>query len=159
MGYGNDNANDDDVRFSYALALEAARDLHTLAGHVRTHGTDRQGLAPAARTDWAGAERERFDQWMNQERVDTEAVAQGLESTAAAIARSWAQARGQQDRINQARYVRQELDRDGWLENAWEWTWFGKEDDYGAPPEDPPVPRPPAFAPTRAPMYPEFERH
>jgi hypothetical protein len=157
MGYGNDDANAENVPFSYALALEAARDLYALAGHVRARGADRQAHAHAATADWAGPRREMFDQMVLQERHDTAAIAEGLVATADGIARSWARARGRQDRLNQARWVRHELDRDGWLANPREWTWFGKQDDYGPPPEDPPVPRAPRYEPTRAPMYPEFE--
>ena len=62
--------------------------------------------------------------------------------------------RGQQDRINFARYCEDESKNDGWGENAWESV--AGEDDYGAPPENPGVPSAPGFGETREAQYPEF---
>jgi hypothetical protein len=154
MGYGDDKATDEDVAFEYRLALDAARDLYALAGHVRRVGADRQTHAATARNEWTGPLRERFDQRLNQERSDTVTVADALMGTAGALARSWARARGRQDRINTARFVRCGPDPDGALGNTW--TWLGN-DDHGLPPEDPPVPQPPLYEPTRQPIHPEHE--
>ena len=74
MGYGNEQPNDEDVRFDYRLALDAARGLHALAAHVRTHGGERQTAAQTARHDWTGPKREQFDQKMGAEATDTIAV-------------------------------------------------------------------------------------
>jgi hypothetical protein len=158
VGYGNEQPNDEDVHFEYGLALDAARGLHALAAQVRTAGGDRQTAAQTARHDWTGPKRELFDQKLHQEATDTTTVADALAGTARAIAGSWAKARGQQDRINTARWIQAELDKDGALENAWEWTWFGKEDDYGPPPQDPPVPEPPHFSATRCPLHADYEK-
>ena len=53
----------------------------------------------------------------------------GLEDLAHSFATQWARARGQQDRINRARYIAAEIDGDNILENTWE--WFAGENDYG----------------------------
>jgi hypothetical protein len=156
MGYGDDRANDDDVVFDYRLALEAARDLYALAGHVRSIGADRQVHAATARNDWSGPLRERFEQTMSQERTDTTSLAESLVATAGSLARSWAHARGRQDRINTARHVQQTHALDG-TAGALEWAFFGRDGDHGPPPEDPPVPQPPAYAPTRQPIHAEHE--
>jgi hypothetical protein len=155
VGYDNSRASSANVVFEYQLALEAARDLWALAGHVRSTTAQWSGPADLARTDWTGPKREQFDERMSQNGSDTQAVATGLEDTARLLARSWSEARGEQDRINKARYVDAELDDDNWLENGWEWI-FG-ENDFGRPPDNPPPPAPPGFAPTRAPMYPEHQ--
>ena len=71
------------------------------------------------------------------------------------FAAEWADARGEQDRINHARYVQHEKDNDSWAEDGVEWV-VG-EDDYGEPPANPSVPQPPDYEPTREPIHPEFE--
>jgi hypothetical protein len=155
VGYGNEQASDANVAFAYDLALAAARDLWSLAGQLRSHEGERASAAVIARADWQGPKHDQFEQDIGQEGRDVTAVAAGLEDTARSLAENWARARGEQDRINKARYVDHELDDDNFLEDAWEWV--AGEDDYGPPPGNPPTPGPPAFEPTRAPMYPEYE--
>ena len=70
------------------------------------------------------------------------------------FATKWAEARGEQDRINFARWVQAEKDNDGWLENTVD---FFYEEDHGEPPGNPPVPSAPGYWPTRDPIHPEFE--
>jgi hypothetical protein len=156
MGYAGAKASSANVRFAYETALAAARDLWALAGQVREHQSHRATAAQTARRVWVGPKHDQFEDKMRREGTDTTAVAEGLESTAKAIAGSWAAARGQQDRINFARWVDKQIDDDGWLENVGE--WFAGEDDYGPPPENPDAPRPPSFEPTRSPIHPEFEQ-
>jgi uncharacterized protein YukE len=155
MGYGGAKASSTNINFSYELALTAARDLWSLAAESRNHQGRRAASATIARRVWLGPKHDQFEEKLRQENADATAVADGLQNTARAIARSWAEARGQQDRINFARYVDHELDKDGWFENFIE--WFGNEDDYGDPPGNPEPPAPPDFRPTRAPMYAEYE--
>jgi hypothetical protein len=155
MGYEGARANDANVPFEYELALKAARGLWSLAGKLREHQSRRVTAASTARTDWTGPKHDQFEEKVRQEGTDTTAVAGGLEDTARALARSWSQARGQQDRINFARYVDHEIDDDNIAEDFVE--FFAGEDDYGPPPENPPVPAPPDFTPTRAPMHAEYE--
>jgi hypothetical protein len=156
VGYDNNRASEADVVFAYDLALAAARDLWVLADQVRSHMAGWSGPIQTAQAEWTGPKRDQFDGHVTVLRTDTASVAAGLEETARALARNWAAARGEQDRINKARYVDAELDDDNILEDMWE--WFAGENDFGPPPENPPVPGPPAFAVTRAPLYPDYER-
>ena len=155
MGYGNQQASDANVVFAYELALDAARDLYSLAGQVREHQSQRSALKPAAEQDWQGPKHDDFVTRMATEGTDATNVADGLVEMANQLAANWAAARGQQDRINFARYVDHETSDDGVLENIGE--FFAGEDDYGPPPENPPVPSPPSYAATRSPQHPEYE--
>jgi hypothetical protein len=154
VGYGNEKANDANIHFAFDTALAAARDCWALAEEVRTHdaalGSDAGRLA-----SWTGPKRLQFDGKLTAARHDANTVAAGLEDLARGFASQWARARGQQDRINRARWVAAEIDDDNILENAWE--WFAGENDHGPPPEDPPVPVPPRFDATRAPMHPDYQ--
>jgi hypothetical protein len=155
VGYGNERASDQNIPFAFDTALAAARDCWALAGEVRHHdqalGTDAGRLA-----SWTGPKKLQLDEKVGGLHRDAETIAGGLEALAHDFAVMWAQARGQQDRINRARWVEREMDDDNPLENAWE--WFAGEDDYGPAPDDPPVPVPPWFEATRAPMFTEYER-
>jgi hypothetical protein len=155
MGYEDAKASSANVKFAYETALAAARDLWALAKQVRDHQGQRATATTTANRVWEGPKHDLFVEKMGQEGRDATAMAEGIEDTARAIARSWAAARGQQDRINKARWVDKQIDDDGWLENVGE--WFSGEDDYGPPPENPGPPSPPSFQPTRSPMYPELE--
>jgi hypothetical protein len=156
MGYEGATANSANVMFAYGEALQAARDLWALAGELRSHQSRRATVAQTARRVWVGPKHDQFEDKMRREASDTTAVADGLEATARAIGRSWAEARGQQDRINFARWVDKQIDDDGVLENIGE--FFTGEDDYGPPPGNPDPPGPPAFPATRSPVHPEFEQ-
>jgi hypothetical protein len=92
---------------------------------------------------------------MSTEGTDADTIRSALVTLANRFASEWAAARGEQDRINHARYVQHEKDNDSWGENAGE--FFVGEDDYGGPPEDPRVPEAPDYAVTREPIHPEFE--
>ena len=86
--------------------------------------------------------------------TDTERVLADL------FAEKWAEARGEQNRINWARWVQAEKDDDSWIEDGYEWV--AGEDDYGEPPPNPPAPSPPDYSATSAPgqpvvIHPEFE--
>lgn len=155
MGYGDQKASDANVVFAYDLALDAARDLYTLAGQVREHQSQRAGLKPAAEQDWLGPKHDEFVVRLATEGTDATNVADGLVEMANALAANWSKARGQQDRINFARYVDHETSDDGFLENVGE--FFVGEDDYGPPPENPPTPAPPSYGATRSPQHPEYE--
>ena len=148
-------ASGTNVDFAFGLALEAAADLWALAGEVRAKQGDRIDLSSRCIVDWRGPHRDHFDRLMRTEETDADTVADALIALANEIALAWSRARGEQDRINHARWVEHEKSQDSWAEDAGE--FFTGEDDYGAPPEDPPVPTGPDFAPTRAPIHPEFE--
>jgi hypothetical protein len=155
MGYEGARANSANVRFAYGEALQAARDLWTLAGDLRAHQTRRATAATTARREWVGPKHDQFEEKMQREAGDTNAVAEGLHETARALARAWAEARGQQDRINHARWVDKEIDDDNFAEDFVE--FFAGENDYGPPPGNPDPPRPPSFLPTRSAIHPEYE--
>jgi hypothetical protein len=168
MGYANTRAGSANVPFAYDDALAAARDLHALADTIRAAQVERDAAAATATQRWSGPKRLELDEKMTTERADAARIAGGVEETAGQIARAWAQARGEQDRINHARWQdHDEQNRhDGEL-NVVEYAHklgdnlasvFGHGTDYGPPPSDPPVPTPPRYEPTRAPQHAEFER-
>ena len=152
---GGVSANTANVNFAYDQALQAARDLHTLSGVVTAKHEARATEATSCVDGWEGGKRDEFDQKMTTEGTDVETISGALVTLANRFASEWANARGEQDRINFARYVQDERDNDGWGENLGE--FFGGENDLGAPPDNPPVPEPPDYAPTREPIHPEFE--
>ncbi len=153
---GGYSASSENVAFAYDEALQAARDLTSLAGVVRAKQEARATEAGHAVDGWEGGHRDAFDTRMTTEGSDATTVADALAALAGLFATRWSAARGEQDRINFARYVQHEKDDDSWGENAAE--WIVGEDDYGAPPDDPAVPTGPEFAVTREPIHPEFER-
>jgi hypothetical protein len=152
---GGYSASSTNVNFAFALALQAARDLYALSGEVNTKHDSRATEATTATDSWEGGHRSTFDTKMSTEDTDADTVRSALVTLANRFASEWAAARGEQDRINHARYVQHEKDNDSWGENAGE--FFVGEDDYGAPPEDPRVPEAPDYAVTREPIHPEFE--
>src|SRR5687768_12664837 len=107
-----------------------------------------------SKADFKGPHADVSDSKVETYRTSAINMASGLRAFAGQIAQGWAAARGQQDRINFARYCEDESSNDGWGENAWESV--AGEDDYGAPPENPGVPSAPNFAATREPQYSEF---
>jgi len=152
---GGANPNQADIVFPYTLALSAARDLYKLAGDVESKAGSWATEAGKAVDGWAGGHRSTFDHNLTTANTDANSVKAALRSTANKIAEAWAQARGEQDRINFARWVQAQKDDDDWLENSWEWV--AGEDDYGEPPGNPGTPQPPDYAATRQPIHPEYE--
>jgi hypothetical protein len=149
------SANSNNVNFAFDLALETARDLYALSGVVDAKHDARATEAGKATDGWEGGHRTTFDSKVTSADTDAGTVKSALITLADLFASEWAAARGQQDRINHARYVQHEKDSDSWVENGIE--LIVGEDDYGPPPEDPPVPEPPDYAATRSPIHPEFE--
>jgi hypothetical protein len=150
--YGS--ASGADLRFAYEAALEAARELWDLAGESDQASTSVRSAAADACVDFLGPMRDRFDEHTDTSCSRLREIGGDLRDLARRIAADWAAARGQQDRINFARWVEHEEAN----ENLWDKTkeFFGGDRDYGSPPDDPPTPAPPRFGATRAPMYPEF---
>jgi hypothetical protein len=168
VGYGDTRASDRNVPFDYDGALAAARDLWVLAAAVRAHQAERSDAADAARDGWLGSLRDTFDVKAGTEDIDAAHLAAAIEGTAMELARAWARSRGEQDRINDARWRdHDEANRHDGEFVLVEYTHkladgvagiFGNGTDYGPPPDDPPAPGPPNFEPTRPPVRPEFER-
>jgi hypothetical protein len=152
---GGYSASSTNVNFAYATALQAAHDLHKLAGVIFDKHDARAGEAVLAVDGWEGGHRDTFDTKMTTEGTDAETIRGALVTLAGKFASEWAAAWGEQDRINFARYVQKQKDDDSWVEDGAELV-VG-EDDYGEPPADPPVPQAPGYAPTRAPIHPEHE--
>lgn len=95
-----------------------------------------------------------FDDRGRYDRAAGANVAGNLRALAERIASDWAKARGQQDRINKARWVEHQRADDNFLEKGWH--WFAGETDYGPPPANPETPGAPAFGATRGPLYSDF---
>ena len=155
MGYGTESANSTNVVFPFDKAAPAARDLWAMADALVATRNEMNTAATNVVVDWIGPEKDTFDAKVVSYRSSALSVITELRYLAEEIARAWAAARGQQDRINHARYVEHEIADDGAGENFVE--FFAGEDDYGPPPSDPPIPSSPNFAPTRDPIKPEFE--
>ena len=152
--YGTAGASDTNVPFPFDTGLQAARDMWTLADEV---GTARGNLASResdAVVEFTGPKLTEFTGMRDEDASAAAATAAALREMALSFATAWSQARGQQDRINHARYVEAETSDDGVLENVVE--HFGGEDDYGPPPENPAVPSGPGFRATREPIKPEY---
>jgi hypothetical protein len=152
--YGEAAASDANVVFPFDLALPAASDLWELAQSVRSSNTD---LVTAQGTvaSWKGPHRDAFDSKVTTYGSSSSSVASALEALASGIAAAWAAARGQQNRINKARWVEHEKQNEG----ARGWgvvEFFAGEKDYGPPPDNPAVPSAPGFRATGERMYPEY---
>ena len=154
--YGEAGANDVDVAFPISSALGAAAAAYRLADAVAASRTSTNTLDSTHLTDndFKGPHADVSDGKVEAYRTSAGNMASGLRTFATQIAQGWAAARGQQDRINFARYCEDESSNDGWGENAVEFV--AGEDDYGPPPENPAVPSAPSFGATREPQYPSF---
>jgi hypothetical protein len=148
------NANLPNVQYPFDQALPAARDLWTLAGKLRSAQRTRGDKAEHARIDWCGPHHDTFERNLGDEGTDTETTAAALEKLANAIAVSWAQARGEQNRRNLARYAEDEKENQSGWEDVGE--YFAGEDTYDPPP-NPDPPSAPDFEETVAVLHPEFE--
>lgn len=152
--YGEASANDANVVFPMDMALPAARNVWQLADEVEASKGQLSTAQTSAQRDWLGPHREVFDSKCTTYSTSAGNTADAIRALATGLAEAWAAARGQQDRINKARYVEHEISDDGAVENFFE--HFSGEDDYGPPPDNPGVPGGPGFAETRAPMHSEF---
>jgi uncharacterized protein YukE len=151
--YGAASANDANVAFPMSLALSAARDLHGLADDIVQTAEGLRTDAAEAREGWTGPHAETFTAKTDNVCGSAANLATALRHLADELGRSWAAARGQQDRINCARAAAHEVASDGWLENQWERV--AGEDEF-PPPDNPPAPGPPGYRRTRDPQYSAF---
>jgi hypothetical protein len=151
--YGEGAANDANVVFPFDLALPAARDIWKMAEAVRQSSTDIRDENDAD-TYWKGPHHDTTNTKVSTYEGSASSVAAALEGLANGIAAAWAAARGQQNRINKARYVQNEEENESAVNKFFD---NFNEDDYGPPPDDPDTPGPPGFAePGGARMYGEF---
>jgi len=153
--YGTGGASSANVAFPLELGLSAARDLWTMADEVVSASSGIGTKASEAVVDWTGPKQAVFLDRRVADSSSATAVAGSLRELARAFATAWSQARGEQDRINHARWVEAEKADDNIFEKGWQWA-FG-ETDYGPPPENPPVPSAPRFEATRDPIHPEHQ--
>ena len=156
--YGEAGANDVDVAFPISSALRVAAAAYRLADAVSSSRATLNTLDSThlSDVDFKGPHADVSEGKVEAYRTSATNMATGLRAFAGQIAEGWAAARGQQDRINFARYCEDESSNDGWGENAWESV--AGEDDYGPPPENPAVPSAPGFSATREPQYPGSAR-
>ena len=152
--YGTAGASSANVPFPFELGLQTARDLWELAGEVDSAKGKLDAKETATIVDWLGPKLHTFQRMRNEDDTAATSTANGLRTLARTFATAWSQARGQQDRINFARYCQHEHDNRSTLDKVGD--FFTGEDDYGDPPEDPPVPAAPGFRATRDPIHPEF---
>src|SRR6266545_5829596 len=101
---GGYSASSHDVDFPYGTALQAARDLYKLSGEVKEKHRQRVTEKDKAVDSWVGGHRDTFNTKMGHEDTDVTSVSEGLVTLTTNIAKAWAQAWGEQDRINFARY-------------------------------------------------------
>jgi hypothetical protein len=160
---GEPSASDANVRFAFGLALQAANDLWQLANTIDAKQGSWSEGATSALKEWRGPHADHFTRNKAASESDADTVVGGLRATANLLASKWAQARGEQDRINFARWVEAQQrahEEDSWFgESIFDAVGdFFHKKDYGRPPADPPVPTAgDGFAPTRSPIHPEYE--
>lgn len=152
--YGTAGASDANVPFPFDTGLQAARDLWTLADEVETARGNLTSMESEAVVEFTGPKRTQFGGMRDEDGGAAVTTAAALREMAGSFATAWSQARGQQDRINHARYVEAETSDDSTLENLGE--FFVGENDYGPPPENPAVPSGPGFRATREPIKPNY---
>ena len=150
--YGEGAANDANVDFPFDLALPAARDIWKMADAVATSREEIETLQ-SNETYWKGPHRDTMDAKVTTYGRSSRSVEAALRALAEGLAKSWATARGQQNRINKARYVQNEEENESAVNKFFD---NFNEDDYGPQPDNPPPPGAPGFGPTGERMYPEF---
>ncbi|MGH9209957.1 MAG: hypothetical protein ACRD2C_04675 [Acidimicrobiales bacterium] len=158
---GDPRASAANIDFEYDLALSAARDLSSLASVVNDKSYAWQteagkALNVAGDTPWEGGKSDHFNSNLSTATTDGETISSHLGHLATTFAEQWARARGEQDRINHARWAQAQRDDDGWFENNV--TELVYDEDTGPPPEDPDPPSASNnWEPTREPIHPEYE--
>lgn len=154
MSYGAATANSANVVYPFAASLPAARAANSLADDLQASKTSLDTDADNVVAEWIGPNRATFVAKHEALQTSIDNLDATLRYLGGEVGRSWAAARGQQDRINFARYVEQDISEDGALENFGE--FFAGETDYGPPPGDPSAPTADMFFETSQPMHASF---
>jgi hypothetical protein len=152
--YGEGAADDANVPFPYELSKSGAAAIWRLAdavGAARSSMIDGHG---AATVDWEGPEKADFDAKVSSFVESCNSCEAALRHLADGIGAAWAAARGQQDRINTARWFQHEEQNQSILEDIGD---FFSQDKAPDPPRNPSAATAPDFSPTREPVHPEFE--
>lgn len=150
--YGIAAASDANLNYPFDQALAAAKALEELVGELNSSKTRRATQESHAKVDWLGPSKSDFRALVSAANDKSDSASGTLTSLAEAIAKQWAQARGQQDRINHARWALEQKDNESGIRHSGFGNWLLGEADYGPPPENPPVPSSP-FRPTRDPIH------
>lgn len=142
--YGAAHAGSPNLQYGYHEALELCRRLWALADRLEAtiHGI--AGAHGDATVDFLGPVRRSFDAVVQAEIDRMATAAAHARNTAMLLAAQWSQARGQQNRINFARWVEAQKADDNWFERNI-WQKVAGETDYGPPPGNPAVPGPGCF--------------
>lgn len=144
--------SDADIPFPFDLAGPAAAGLWSLAQDVEAAKQALLTAQETASTDWLGPHKRTFDTKCSSFVTSADNVKAALEGLATGLAAAWAAARGQQDRICQARaFAYRESQESGW--NKFGDSLFGDEE--ANQPGNPDTPGPDGFGPTRDPMHDE----
>ena len=149
---GEASPSDADIPFPFDLAGPAAAGLWSLAKDVEAA---KQALLTAqdeAVVDWRGPHKRTFDAKCSALVTSANNVKGALEDLATGLAAAWAAARGQQDRICQARAFAHRESQESGL-NKFGDSLFGDEE--ANQPDNPGTPGPDGFGPTRCPMHDE----
>jgi hypothetical protein len=157
--------NTPDLRFPFDLALEAARSLWKLADRIDGFGAEGSTAAREALVQWRGPLRGDFEARRENFANSAATVAGNMRDTATEIAKQWSLARGQQNRINFARYVAARVEEDRRRDQGFQindiWDnplterWKGARD-YGSPPSNPDAPSGPGFMTGSCRVHPDY---
>ena len=153
--YGTADASAPNLNYPFDQALTTAKALVKLADQLQTSRSTRATQESHAKVDWLGPSRRDFVSLtgaVDSTSISTEGTLSDLSTQ---IATQWAQARGQQDRINHARWALEQKSHESGIRHSAVGNWLLGEKDYGAPPENPATPVGPSFRPTRDPIHPE----
>lgn len=152
--YGQANADSPNLRFAFGAALQAARELWALGEELESASATLRSAHAETVRDFLGPMRAQFDDHVDTNRSQLSTLRHSLRGLADQLAADWAAARGEQDRINFARYVRAQKDAEGIVDRVKQ--WFGPDNDYGSPPGNPPVPTGPGYVETQCSLYSQY---
>lgn len=153
--YGVADAAAPNLNYPFDEALAAAKALYDLSGQLRSSTTRRATHETHAKVDWRGPSRRDFVSLVSADNANSSQAEGTVGDLADQIAIQWAQARGQQDRINHARWAMHERENESGFQSTGFGRWLLGEKDYGPPPENPPTPTGPHYRSTRDPIHPE----
>ena len=135
--------------FDFDGALDLARSMWDLAGTLEDVDGRRRTAGARALEHWQGRYADDAARSMGTATATAQGASRGFRGEAQLLAQRWAdewlkEANARfQDAVNAANSHRNVL------ESAWDWA-FGSDQHTGQAPSRPPVPQPPAFAPTAA---------
>lgn len=153
--YGVADASAPNLNYPFDQALAAARALNALTGQLATSRSTRATQETHAKVDWLGPSRRDFVALVSADNANSTSAEGTLADLAVQIATQWSQARGQQDRINHARWALEQESNESGIRHSAFGNWLLGEEDYGPPPENPSIPTEPSFYATRDAIHPE----